>query len=107
MAEKSSRKPRQLKVYKNPHTGERVETKDGNHKTLKEWKSHYGSDEVENWLANKSSEKWMCLSRRPSPLHTRFKYGQSYLSALRPPHQVQLLEPDGHRRVRDTELLGQ
>ena len=51
VAEKSSRKPRQLKVYKNPHTGERVETKGGNHKTLKEWKSQHGADEVEGWLA--------------------------------------------------------
>lgn len=51
VAEKSSRKPRQLKVYKNPHTGERVVTKGGNHKTLKEWKSQYGADEVESWLA--------------------------------------------------------
>ncbi|WP_054893441.1 MULTISPECIES: histone-like nucleoid-structuring protein, MvaT/MvaU family [unclassified Pseudomonas] len=50
-AEKSSRKPRQLKVYKNPHSGELVETKGGNHKTLKEWKSQYGSEEVESWLA--------------------------------------------------------
>ena len=45
-----SRKPRQLKVYKNPHTGEVVETKGGNHKTLKEWKAKYGSDTVESWL---------------------------------------------------------
>ncbi|WP_236171815.1 histone-like nucleoid-structuring protein, MvaT/MvaU family [Pseudomonas qingdaonensis] len=51
VAEKSSRKPRQLKVYKNPHTGERVETKGGKHKTLKEWKSQHGADEVESWLA--------------------------------------------------------
>ena len=45
-----SRKPRQVKVYKNPHTGEVVETKGGNHKTLKEWKAQYGSDTVESWL---------------------------------------------------------
>ncbi len=50
-AEKTSRKPRQLKVYKNPHSGELVETKGGNHKTLKEWKSQYGAEEVESWLA--------------------------------------------------------
>lgn len=31
----STRKPRQVKVYKKPHTGEVVETKGGNHKTLK------------------------------------------------------------------------
>ena len=30
-----TRKPRQLKIYKNPHTGEVVETKGGNHKRLK------------------------------------------------------------------------
>jgi hypothetical protein len=40
-----------VKVYKNPHTGEVVETKGGNHKTLKEWKAEYGSDTVESWLA--------------------------------------------------------
>lgn len=50
-AEKASRKPRQVKVYKNPHTGETIETKGGNHKQLKEWKAEYGGDEVESWLA--------------------------------------------------------
>ncbi|MCI0997353.1 histone-like nucleoid-structuring protein, MvaT/MvaU family [Pseudomonas corrugata] len=50
VGEKSSRKPRQLKVYKNPHSGEFVETKGGNHKTLKEWKNQYGVEEVESWL---------------------------------------------------------
>lgn len=46
-----TRKPRQVKVYKNPHTGEVVETKGGNHKTLKEWKAEHGSATVESWLA--------------------------------------------------------
>ncbi|WP_131108720.1 histone-like nucleoid-structuring protein, MvaT/MvaU family [Pseudomonas sp. Sample_10] len=45
-----SRKPRQVKIYKNPHTGEVVETKGGNHKTLKEWKAEHGSETVESWL---------------------------------------------------------
>ncbi|MGF6329330.1 hypothetical protein ABH909_002208 [Pseudomonas sp. BS3782 TE3695] len=45
-----SRKPRQVKVYRNPNTGEVVETKGGNHKTLKEWKEKYGADTVESWL---------------------------------------------------------
>jgi hypothetical protein len=44
------RKPRQVKIYKNPKTGEIVETKGGNHKTLKEWKAEHGSDTVESWL---------------------------------------------------------
>lgn len=47
----STRKPRQVKIYKNPHTGEIIETKGGNHKGLKEWKAKYGSDTVESWLA--------------------------------------------------------
>jgi len=46
-----TRKPRQVKIYKNPHTGEVVETKGGNHKTLKEWKAEHGSDTVESWLS--------------------------------------------------------
>ena len=47
----ATRKPRQVKVYKNPHTGEVVETKGGNHKTLKEWKAEHGSATVESWLS--------------------------------------------------------
>ncbi|RAI64758.1 transcriptional regulator [Pseudomonas fluorescens] len=46
----STRRPRQVKVYKNPHTGEVVETKGGNHKTLKEWKAQHGAATVESWL---------------------------------------------------------
>lgn len=46
-----SRKPRQLKVYKNPHTGEVIQTKGGNHKMLKDWKKEHGSTTVESWLA--------------------------------------------------------
>ncbi|MBO3277045.1 histone-like nucleoid-structuring protein, MvaT/MvaU family [Pseudomonas schmalbachii] len=44
------RRSRQLKVYKNPHNGETIETKGGNHKTLKAWKQQYGNDTVESWL---------------------------------------------------------
>ena len=50
-AEKGSRKARELKVYKNPHSGEIVETKGGNHKLLKAWKNEHGSDVVESWLS--------------------------------------------------------
>lgn len=50
-AKSGTRKPRQVKIYKNPHTGEVVETKGGNHKTLKEWKAEHGSATVESWLA--------------------------------------------------------
>jgi hypothetical protein len=48
---KGTRKARDLKVFKNPHTGEIVETKGGNHKLLKAWKAEHGSAEVESWLA--------------------------------------------------------
>jgi len=48
---KGTRKPRAMKLYKNPHSGEVVETKGGNHKILKEWKAEYGSDTVESWLS--------------------------------------------------------
>ncbi|MEB0224069.1 histone-like nucleoid-structuring protein, MvaT/MvaU family [Pseudomonas sp. 10S4] len=46
----STRKPRALKTYKNPNTGEVIETKGGNHKALKEWKEKHGADVVEGWL---------------------------------------------------------
>ncbi|HCF4204952.1 TPA: DNA binding protein [Pseudomonas aeruginosa] len=44
------RRPRTLKRYKNPHSGEVVETKGGNHRVLKEWKAEYGAATVESWL---------------------------------------------------------
>ncbi|MGK9066567.1 histone-like nucleoid-structuring protein, MvaT/MvaU family [Stutzerimonas chloritidismutans] len=47
---KGTRRERTLKRYKNPNTGEVVETKGGNHKTLKAWKQEHGSQEVEGWL---------------------------------------------------------
>jgi hypothetical protein len=48
--EKGTRRARQVKQYNNPHTGEVIETKGGNHKQLKEWKAEHGSDVVESWL---------------------------------------------------------
>ncbi|MCF5163962.1 H-NS histone family protein [Pseudomonas congelans] len=45
-----ARKPRDLRVYKNPNTGEVIETKGRNHKALKAWKAEYGADAVEGWL---------------------------------------------------------
>ena len=46
----STRTPRQVKFYKSPNTGEIVETKGGNHKTLKGWRAEHGSATVESWL---------------------------------------------------------
>lgn len=44
------RKKRRLKVYKNPHTGELVETRGGNQKQIQEWKSEHGNEEVVSWV---------------------------------------------------------
>lgn len=47
--EPSTRRQRSVKQYKNPHNGEVIETKGGNHKLLKEWKAKWGGDTVEQW----------------------------------------------------------
>ena len=39
-----------VKVYHNPHTGELIETKGGNHRGLKAWKEQYGAATVDSWL---------------------------------------------------------
>ncbi|MDT4852441.1 hypothetical protein FQZ97_866740 [compost metagenome] len=44
------RRERVVKTYKNPHTGEVVETKGGNHKVLNAWKAEFGADEVKSWI---------------------------------------------------------
>ncbi|MBG6288143.1 MULTISPECIES: histone-like nucleoid-structuring protein MvaT [Pseudomonas] len=44
-----AKRARKVKQYKNPHTGEVIETKGGNHKTLKEWKAKWGAEAVEGW----------------------------------------------------------
>ncbi len=45
-----SKRARKVKQYKNPNTGEVIETKGGNHKTLREWKAKWGSATVESWV---------------------------------------------------------
>lgn len=47
---KGGRKKRLLEVYKNPHTGEVVETRGGNHKVIQEWKAEFGNEEVVSWI---------------------------------------------------------
>lgn len=46
----SDRRERQMKTFKNPHTGEVVQTKGGNHKVLKAWKAEFGAKVVDGWL---------------------------------------------------------
>lgn len=47
--EKATRKPREVKTYKNPHNGEVIQTKGGNHAILKAWKTEHGAEAVESW----------------------------------------------------------
>jgi len=46
------RRARVVKVYENPHTGELIETKGGNHRGLKAWKQEYGAETVDSSLRN-------------------------------------------------------
>lgn len=43
------RRPRQVKVYVQPVTGKRIDTKSANHALLKAWKAEFGADVVEGW----------------------------------------------------------
>ncbi|WP_336367006.1 histone-like nucleoid-structuring protein, MvaT/MvaU family [Marinobacter sp. C2H3] len=45
----TGRPKRPMKTYKNPHTGEVVKTRGGNHKTLNEWRDKYGKEAVQSW----------------------------------------------------------
>jgi hypothetical protein len=47
--EPDNRRTRVIKTYTNPHTGEVVETRGGNHKILNVWKAEYGAEEVRSW----------------------------------------------------------
>jgi hypothetical protein len=44
-----NRAKRPMKTYKNPHTGEVVQTRGGNHKTLNEWRKKHGKEAVQSW----------------------------------------------------------
>lgn len=47
---KQTRRARVVKVYRNPLTGERVESKGGNNRLLGSWKAQFGAAEVESWV---------------------------------------------------------
>lgn len=49
ITDSTKRAPRKVKCYTNPHNGEKIETKGGNHKGLKAWKDEYGAAVVETW----------------------------------------------------------
>lgn len=45
----TTRPKRPMRTYTNPHTGEVVETRGGNHKVLNEWRAQYGKETVQSW----------------------------------------------------------
>lgn len=47
---KKTRKPREVKTYRNPHTSEIVQTKGGNNRTLNDLKAQYGAEAVASWV---------------------------------------------------------
>lgn len=47
---KRTRQARRVKVYRNPLTGEIVESKGGNNWLLGAWKAQFGHEEVESWV---------------------------------------------------------
>lgn len=49
-AASATRKPRILKIFRNPNTGETVETRGGNHKVLKAWKAEHNLENIDEWL---------------------------------------------------------
>lgn len=49
VASRRTRKPRKIMTYKNPISGEVVETKGGNNKVLQAWKKQYGAEKVNSW----------------------------------------------------------
>lgn len=46
---KRKNKPRNVRRYTNPHTGDVVETKGGNHKVLREWREKWGREAIDSW----------------------------------------------------------
>ena len=50
MNARGQRRERAVKTYKNPETGEVVETKSANNKVLRAWKEQHGAEAVEGWL---------------------------------------------------------
>lgn len=44
-----AKKPRAVKVFVHPETGEKIETRGGNHRLLRSWKDQYGDETVMGW----------------------------------------------------------
>jgi hypothetical protein len=47
---KGKRRARVMKVYQNPYNNQIVQSKGGNHRILKQWKTQYGAHVVELWV---------------------------------------------------------
>ncbi|MGG5276302.1 histone-like nucleoid-structuring protein, MvaT/MvaU family [Pseudomonas syringae pv. coryli] len=42
-------------TYKNPHTGEIIETASGNNKVLKSWKAQYPNENIKDWVKGETA----------------------------------------------------
>lgn len=40
--------------YRNPHTGEHIDTAGGNNRILKQWKLQYPNDNIKEWIVGES-----------------------------------------------------
>ncbi len=47
--ERVSRGPKKVQKYRNPHTGEVIETAGGNHRGLKAWRAEYPDTDINDW----------------------------------------------------------
>lgn len=47
--ERVSRGPKKIQKYRNPHTGEVIETAGGNHRGLKAWRVEYPDTDINDW----------------------------------------------------------
>ena len=47
---KPPRKPREVRHYRNPHTGEEVKTAGGNHTVLKQWRKDNPDIDLKDWI---------------------------------------------------------
>jgi hypothetical protein len=41
---------RPMKTFRNPHTGQVVKTKGGNHKVLNEWRKEFDKETIDSWI---------------------------------------------------------
>src|SRR5690606_5257047 len=76
----TANRARKVKQYKNPNTGETIETKGGNHKTLKSWKEQYGAETVESWATILGLSLDAAIAEEKAPVIFRYAGAFQYVS---------------------------